>query len=211
MDTFSDMLTLVRSLPSAGNYFIHIDNTHRSRVKIFAPHGGCIEPCTGAIALAVAGNTLDSFVFTGVRKRDCFKKLHVTSVSYNEPQCLQLAEEADVAVAIHGCEGKESFIEIGGGNTDITPRLKIYLDESGYAIRQGPSHRKGEDKLNFINTAKQKGIQLELSEGFRRSLFVDYPKHTQRDPKVYYPFIQTLQQWFYELENRLNKAAVTSA
>jgi len=67
------MTELVRTLPARDNYTFHVDGSHKSRVKVFAPHGGCIEPCTEPIALSLAIDNFDCFVFSGMRKEGCFK------------------------------------------------------------------------------------------------------------------------------------------
>ena len=113
------MTELVSTLPARENYTIRVDSSHASKIKVFAPHGGCIEPCTGPIALALAKDNFDCFVFSGIRQKDCFKMLHVTSTRYDEPRCLAMAREAEVALAVHGCDGEEPFAQVGGGNVDL--------------------------------------------------------------------------------------------
>src|SRR6516162_8474933 len=102
-DTYPDMRTLLSSLPPEGNYTFHIEKRYNSFIKLFAPHGGCIEPCTGVLVREIAGDRWDYFIFQGIRKKDCFRTLHVASTNYDEPQCCSLALSATLAVSIHGC------------------------------------------------------------------------------------------------------------
>src|SRR5881409_2336160 len=121
------MTELLSHLPSDGHYKIQFNDTRYSNVKLFAPHGGCIEPCTGNLVIELAGESFDYYVFHGTMKTNCFRTLHVSSTCYDEPHCQQMAREAVVAVAIHGCEGEKEFVEIGGGNRRLVTSLHDYL------------------------------------------------------------------------------------
>jgi len=203
MDHFSSMTELLSTLPARDNYTIHVDGSHASKVKIFAPHGGCIEPCTGPIALALAIDDFDCFVFSGVRKKDCFKTLHVTSTHYDEPRCLAMVQEAEVALALHGCDGDDAFAQVGGGNEELVRKLSGYLIGLGYSVVPVSGKLKGEDQRNFINRARQKGIQLELSAGFRRNLFPSFPRSIQRHPEEFPKFIESMRSWMLGIERPL--------
>jgi phage replication-related protein YjqB (UPF0714/DUF867 family) len=205
MDKFASMTELLGCVSPDGNYVFHIDERRRSRVKLFAPHGGCIEPCTGNLAIEIASGVYDYYIFQGMMKKDCFRTLHVTSTHYNEPRCRTMAEEALVAVAIHGCDGEKSFIELGGGNRILAFNLQQHLLKKGYTAIEAPIHRRGEDESNFINKARFKGIQLELSSGFRRSLFPSFPKVLQRHPITLPAFVSALREWIDSVEASLVK------
>ncbi len=189
------MNELLRSLAPRGNYSFHIDQSHRSRVKIFAPHGGCIEPCTEPIALAIAMERHDYFVFSGKRTRGCYATLHVTSARYDEPRCLQMAQESEVALALHGCDEADEVVFVGGGNKSLVQDLIAYLANIGFPAKRAPAGMAGEDERNFINHARQKGIQLELSSGFRRSLFPGFPKSSQRNATLFTRFVESIRAW----------------
>jgi phage replication-related protein YjqB (UPF0714/DUF867 family) len=194
-DTFGSMTELVGALAAGENYSLQIDTSYHSAVKIFAPHAGCIEPCTGPVALALAEGHFDLFAFHGTRKKDCFDTLHVTSARYDLPECVRLASEGELAVSIHGCAGKESFLEIGGGAADLAAELTELLVRNGFDARVPPLSRRGEDPGNFINKAKRGGIQIEMSEGIRRSLFPSYPRPLSRNPQLFASFIDCTRNW----------------
>ncbi len=204
-DRFASMQQLLKELPASENYSLQVQRDFRSRVKLFAPHGGCIEPCTGPLVMALTEKGFDSYVFHGVRKKDCYRTLHVTSVHYDEPACLDLAAEAEVAVAIHGCDGREEFIEVGGGNTELRESLEARLRSGGYDLRRPADARIGEDPRNFVNRARQRGVQLELSAGFRRKLFPDFPRAASRHPVHFPAFLQAMGEWLNDLEERLGR------
>lgn len=200
MDKFNSMSELLSQLPAHDHYCIHYTDTRKSNVKLFAPHGGWIEPCTGSLVIEIAGESFDYFVFHGMMKKNCFRTLHVSSTRYDEPCCQQMARQALVAVAIHGRDAEEEFIEIGGSNSELVAGLHEYLIDHGYPTVCGSKNHKGEDERNFINLAHHKGVQLELSSGFRKSLFPDFPGTLQRNPKTFQPFITAMQQWLQFIE-----------
>src|SRR5258708_7015676 len=155
MDTYPSMTELLRQVPAEGNYTVHVESRHRSAVKLFAPHGGCIEPCPGPLVRESAQERLDQFIFNGIRKKDCFRTLPVTSTNSDEPQCVAMARDACIALAFHGCEGEERFIEAGGGNVPLSVVLGEYLIGRGYDVRTTPKRRGGVDQNNFINLARK--------------------------------------------------------
>jgi phage replication-related protein YjqB (UPF0714/DUF867 family) len=194
------MTELLRSLPPEENYSIHTDEKYRSRIKLFAPHGGCIEPCTAPVALTLAEGLFDSFVFYGSRKKDCFKMLHVTSIHYDEPACMRMISNAELGIAIHGCAGDETFLEIGGMHIPGRKSFESTLVSAGYIIRSADEGRRGEANKNFINMAKKGGIQIEMSAGFRKMLFPGYPRSVTRHPVHFSRFIHICRTWLREVE-----------
>jgi phage replication-related protein YjqB (UPF0714/DUF867 family) len=199
-DLYRSMTELLRLLPAAGNYEIQTEESRASRVKLFAPHGGCIEPCTGKLVREIAAPRSDWYVFHATRKQACFGTLHVTSTHFDEPRCVQMAERAEVAVALHGCAGDERFIEVGGGNLAAAASLFELLLEGGFPARSSEDARQGEDPRNFVNRSRLGGVQLELSAGFRRSLFADYPHTAHPDPRAVRRFVRAMREWIAALE-----------
>ena len=197
------MSELLARLPARDNYDLRVDLSRRSKVKVFAPHAGCIEPCTGQVVVALALDRFDYFLFNGKRKKDCFKTLHVTSTHYDEPQCVAMARDAEVAIAVHGCDGDESFIQVGGGNGRLASDLTEYLIVSGYQIAHRSQNLKGENRENFVNFSRRGGIQLELSAGFRRELFPGFPRSLQRHPAEFPRFIGFMRAWMESTERSL--------
>jgi phage replication-related protein YjqB (UPF0714/DUF867 family) len=107
-----------------------------SAVAIIAPHGGKIEPGTSNIAAAIAANDYCLYRFEGRKPREN-RDLHITSTHFDEPECLTLISACDHVVAVHGCEGEEQVVYMGG--------LELCLRD---AIRGGDLH--------FCN--KQRGV-----------------------------------------------------
>lgn len=203
MDKFVSMSELLRNIPARENYDVYADGSRRSKIKIFAPHGGCIEPCTEAIALGIGMGMYDSFVFSGKRKSGCFETLHVTSTHYDEPRCLQMAREADLAIAIHGCDGGEEAMYIGGGNREAKTHAHDFFSARGYRAEMASGNLTGEADDNFINLARRRGVQFELTVGFRRKLFPGFPRSLQRDAREFSKFIGDMQMWIQQAERSL--------
>jgi len=197
------MTELLSLFPSDGDYEIQFNISRNTNIKLFAPHGGCIEPCTGTLVMEIAGESFDYYVFHGMMKKNCFQTLHVSSTQFDEPRCQQMARQALVAVAIHGCEAEKEFVEIGGANRKLVTSLRNHLIAQGFPTVFATKNRKGEDERNFINLARHKGLQLELSSGFRKSLFPDFPRTLQRNPKTVRLFISAMQKWLHSVEQTI--------
>jgi phage replication-related protein YjqB (UPF0714/DUF867 family) len=205
-DKFSSMKSLLSVVPAEGNYSFDISGKRNSKIKLFAPHGGCIEPGTRQIVMSLANNKWDYFIFRGIRKGgDCYETLHVKSENYDVESCVQMARNAVLAVAIHGRRVEESRIEVGGGSLSLAADLVRYLSELEYPAIPAPSHMSGQSETNFVNLAKLKGIQLELSEGFRKSLFDMYPNKPRPKSSFFPEFITNLRAWLMKTENRFGQ------
>jgi phage replication-related protein YjqB (UPF0714/DUF867 family) len=151
----------------------------------------------------LAGAEFDSYVFRGLMKRECYKNLHVTSTHYDEPLCAAMVRRAILAVAFHGCDARESVIEVGGGNRALAGDLRDFLRRSGFPAVDAPGGRSGTAVENFINAATRQGIQLELSAGFRKTLFPDYPRTLQRNQHTLPAFVDAMQRWLRAATLRL--------
>jgi phage replication-related protein YjqB (UPF0714/DUF867 family) len=198
------MTELVAGLPRQGNYSVVTIEDRGSAVKLFAPHGGCIEPCTGPIVSELAGGEFDCYIFRGVMRRDCYATLHVTSVRYDHPDCERMIGRAGAALSVHGCASDAPFIEVGGGNAGLSGRLRDLLRGNGYAIGPGAARLAGADPRNFINRCRLGGVQIELSAGFRKLLFPGFPKELQRHPGEFPRFIAVVRGWLTEVETELS-------
>jgi phage replication-related protein YjqB (UPF0714/DUF867 family) len=76
---------------------------------ILAPHGGGIEHDTSDIALAIAGENFNLYLFEGIKAKGN-ADLHVTSTRFDEASCLDILSVCDLVVAIHGCRGEDERV-----------------------------------------------------------------------------------------------------
>ena len=158
-------------------------------LAIIAPHGGGIEPGTSEIAEAIAGTEFSFYAFEGIRENHN-RELHVTSTNFDEPTCVALVSTALNVVAIHGEDGAEEIVFLGGLDGALLKRLHWSLLSKGFVVKRHPNpNLHGRDPANVCNrNARGRGIQLELSKGLRRTFFRSLSRsgrelHTERFQK----------------------------
>jgi phage replication-related protein YjqB (UPF0714/DUF867 family) len=138
---------------------------------ILAPHGGEMEPGTSEVAQALAGTDLSLYCFESL-KGEHGRRLHITSVQFDEPDCIALVRQAETVVAVHGCKGDEAIVYVGGLDEALIERLIGALEAAGFDAREDNSHHAGNSVENICNRGRSgRGIQLELSTGLRRAMF----------------------------------------
>jgi phage replication-related protein YjqB (UPF0714/DUF867 family) len=157
---------------TAGQDFVIRIQQRPGTIAVIAPHGGGIEPGTSEIAEAIAANDLSFYAFEGT-KPEGNRDLHITSTGFDEPQCVTLLTSAPTAITIHGEESAGNVVFIGGRDTEGIKRLTTSLVARGFAVETHQSALlQGQDQTNICNrTASGGGMQLELSNGLRRSFF----------------------------------------
>lgn len=143
----------------------------RSGFAIIAPHGGGIEPGTSEIAMAIAGAEFSYYTFGGIRQEGN-RQLHITSTLFDEPTCLQIVNDSEIVVAIHGCEGDEKVIYMGGLHDELKTRLINVLVKEGFDAHLAEVNYAGSQLQNVCNRGRLRhGVQIEISEGLRRTMF----------------------------------------
>lgn len=152
-----------------GRDFVRV-RLHRkaSDTVIIAPHAGRIEPFTGSIAAAVAGEELSLYAFRS-RVSPRVSNLHITSHRFDEPDCVTLVGQHARVVAIHGCKGALARIYIGGRDKALGAKICAALQHAGLPATTTDHRFLGSNALNICNRGLTgKGVQLELSRGLRR-------------------------------------------
>ncbi len=161
MSTLSAAGHLVRTLVDRG-----------SGIAIIAPHGGGLEAGTSEIASAIAGRDLSLYCFDGIKQRGN-EVLHVTSIHFDDPACLALLSGAKAAVSIHGCSGEDMGIRLGGLDAGLKATVIPVLIDAGFVPLDDDAIYTGLDPANICNRAASgKGLQVELSRGLRRAMFI---------------------------------------
>ncbi|HVS81058.1 MAG TPA: poly-gamma-glutamate hydrolase family protein [Pyrinomonadaceae bacterium] len=152
--------------------FGRIITTQNSAITIIAPHGGGIEPGTSEIAKAIADSDFSMYCFEGLRVRGNYEALHITGTHFDDPECLQLTDKSKIVLAVHGCDGEEKIVYVGGLNEDLKAKIIAALKEVGFQAEKDVSSHSGRDPHNICNRGIQTGgVQLEISEGLRREMF----------------------------------------
>jgi len=154
-----------------------------SSTVIVAPHGGAIEPGTSEVAKEVANNDLSLAIFEGIKPKGN-KRLHLTSTNFDEPRCVELVQESDTVVAIHGEGSNELSVFLGGRDDELCVQLKKALERYGYAVKtHGNPDLHGLAAENICNRGRHGlGVQLELSSGLRQTFFQSLTDKGRKKP-----------------------------
>ena len=149
---------------------IRCELARRSAVAIIAPHAGSIEPFTGELAEAIAGDEHRLYCFSGSAREDCHR-LHVTSTRFSEPALTRVLLGATVALTVHGCRYPlQPVTHLGGTNHQLRNRLELSLSRAGFAVDRAQPPMAGRHPLNVVNRTVQGGVQLEITRYQRRAL-----------------------------------------
>jgi phage replication-related protein YjqB (UPF0714/DUF867 family) len=170
-DTYRDIAKLM--LHESRHITIRSEWTQRSEVAIIAPHAGSIEPVTGELAEAIAGDEHRLYCFTGGTHDDS-QRLHVTSARFSEPLLTRVLLGASLAISVHGCRNPlEPVTHLGGTNHALRNRLERSLLRSGFAVDRALPPMAGRHPHNVVNRTMQGGVQLEITRLQRRALMRD--------------------------------------
>ena len=154
-----------------GNDYNIITRESDSDISIIAPHGGFIEHGTDQIALYIASDDFSFYCFNGLC--DPSHHLHISSTLFDEPKLNNLLAQTATVITIHGCKGAEPYVYFGGRHQSLIEILIDELIKAGYPATMDPNpQRKGLHENNICNRGlSQQGVQIELTQGFRKQLF----------------------------------------
>jgi phage replication-related protein YjqB (UPF0714/DUF867 family) len=139
-----------------------------STIAIIAPHAGAIEKGTGEIARAVAGSEFNLYLFEGIMSSENYSTLHITSNRFDEPSCLELIRECSTVISIHGCQGRDERVNLGGCDLDLKLRLADALGDAGIRAETDGHPFPGSDPNNICNRGRTgRGVQVEISDPLR--------------------------------------------
>ena len=139
-------------------------------IVIAAPHGGGIERGTSEIAKALAGDIFSVYCFEGI-KHTGNKSLHIASTRFDDPLFLDLIKTAATVITVHGCDGNEEAVHVGGLNAELKRHLIQYLQGGGFAASEDNGNHPGMHPLNICNLQGEGGVQLEITRGLRQRMF----------------------------------------
>jgi phage replication-related protein YjqB (UPF0714/DUF867 family) len=178
-DTYRNFAELANS-ERPGNYRVRFRRA-RSEFAIVAPHGGGIEMGTSEIADAIAGGQFAFYAFEGLKLRGN-QLLHITSVRFDEPECVRVLGDSVTVVTLHGAEDDEEIVYMGGLDTVLGGRIGMALIDKGFEVGEHPKLL-GRERRNVCNRGKSgKGVQLELSTAVRETLFASLTTRGRKAP-----------------------------
>ncbi|MBU4502741.1 MAG: poly-gamma-glutamate hydrolase family protein [Nanoarchaeota archaeon] len=171
-----------------------------SDVTIMAIHGGIIERGTAQIAETIAGNDLNYFSFSGLKKPRI--KYHITSHKFNHDGLAALLKNSDIAVSFHGTrkKGLEDYVSIGGLNEKLKGIIMVNLALKDFNV--DTKNYPAKSYKNVANRPKNNGVQLELGRSLRNSFF-DNIKSKKRKPTIsFYKFTDAIRrsiEYYYKI------------
>lgn len=169
-DYYSSFWELFQSEPKQ-NYEIFLQDTS-TFCSFFAIHWGKIEPGTDDLVSYFLDKGYSGYIFAG-KKRWNNKKLHITSVHYDDVSAQTLAFKSKLLFSFHGCKWQKAVIYIGGKNLQLKKQMYkalSWLQWCSVKLCVGEDMFSAEQDENIVNFSSG-GIQLELSKGFRKKLF----------------------------------------
>jgi phage replication-related protein YjqB (UPF0714/DUF867 family) len=145
-----------------------------SPISVLAIHGGRIEPGTCELALAVARNQMNTYLFQGLKAGDNFS-LHITSAHFDEPKALNLAARSQLCISIHGFSGTTPAVCLGGGNAALAERVAQAFRKNHlpFAVNYPCTEFPGSSPRNIVNRCEKQGLQLEFSAAARAMFSCD--------------------------------------
>jgi phage replication-related protein YjqB (UPF0714/DUF867 family) len=198
-DTYKDFKSL-SAVEKEGKDFQIWSNKIKSRIAIVAPHGGSIEPGTSEIAKSIAGDYFTCYSFDGIKDEENKKYLHITSTNFDEPECVEICNNSNIVLAIHGAEENDDFVYVGGRNEGLKNRMIEKLKNDGFNAKEDTTGHSGRDAENICNKCKSmEGLQLEISKGLREKMFIGLNRKDRKlTTEVFNNFIQSIRFVLFE-------------
>jgi len=167
-----------------------IAHNNCSNVLIIAPHGGYIESITSELAYAIAQDDMNLYTFESM---DTLynKTLHIPSIYFNEKNAIDLSLQSSHTISLHGCKGSNNEIFVGGKDTCLAKKIIKALKQNEFnATTTNNPKLKGIHDWNICNLNKRKrGVQLELSNSLRNTMFTDGKQATV----IFDTFVSTIR------------------
>lgn len=171
-----------------------------SKVMILAPHGGSIEPGTSELAGAIAGEDFSLYCFEGIQPGGN-ENLHITSTNFDEPRCQEILSHAQHVLSVHGCSGGQEMIYIGGLYQTGKNEFYRALVAAGFPAAEAHSSLAGRSPDNICNQGQSgHGVQFELTEGFRQTLFGDLTPSGRKHPlPPFHAFVSVCRELLFRV------------
>ena len=171
MDKFKNYFDLAAHKKEGRDFAITTREVTGSNVAIVAPHGGHIDRHTEEMAKAIAAEDYSLYVFSGMQSEGSFRDLHITSIHFDEPRCVEMVAKTDVTLTIHGCRFEEPMVCLSGMDKKLQSMLAAAFNAVGVkALTSSHPYQTGKLSENICNKNKRgQGVQLEFSRGIRNN------------------------------------------
>jgi len=173
-DSYKNYIELASAHTEGVDYKIKVTD-RKSDVLIIAPHGGKIEPSTSKIANMIAGEQHSLYLFEGLMPKS-YKKLHITSTNFDEPQALALVGKCSVVVGVHGRKdkGDDNTLYLGGRDDELVCFVARRLRDAEFGNKIGGHAFPARNCDNICNRGRSgRGVQIETPKTLRRKFCTD--------------------------------------
>lgn len=187
-----------------GGDFQRIGIDRGTRFVLIAPHAGGIEPGTGKLVKAIAGQDFSYYLFEGLQQRGNIA-LHIPSTQFDDPLCLTLVQKSEIAITFHGYHGSKENVLVGGLNQRIIERILDVLIEYGFPAERDRTGHAGVNPANICNRcASKRGVQLELSRPLRKTFFRSIDRPGREHPtENFYRFASAIRKVLVSVNLRI--------
>lgn len=135
---------------------------------VVAIHGDPIERGVSRIARQIAGEQHNLYLLEGRLPALNYEHLHLASSRFDDPRCLELIAACSRVVTIHGCNGLEENVLLGGLDQDLKARIAAALAAAGVPYQTEGHRFPGRQPSNICNRgATGMGVQVELTDPVR--------------------------------------------
>ncbi len=169
-ETFLSFKDLAGAYAQDVDYQIHLTAGLNPMIAVVAPHGDAIEFPTSRVAAAIAGREFSFYSFEGIRAADNYAALHVRSVRFDEPRCLELISGCDQVVTVHSCKGVDQAVLLGGCDKARGVEIAAALGAEGFYCNLDGHKFYDTHASNICNRCRSRaGVQLELTSALLKS------------------------------------------
>ncbi len=135
---------------------------------VVAIHGDPIERGVSNIARQIAGDEHNLYLLEGRLPALNYEHLHLASSRFDDPRCLDLIVHCERVVTIHGCNGLDENVLLGGLDEALKARIAAALGAAGVPCQTEGHKYPGLQPSNICNRgATGKGVQVELTDPVR--------------------------------------------
>lgn len=173
IDTFATFEDLAAQMVEGRDYRV-VTRDSGSPFLIAAIHGGNIEPFTSDIAIAIAGEEYNLYLFEGAMEQGDLQ-LHIGSRYFDEPRLKDMIRNAEVVVSIHGQRDHgEEFVMVGGLCDGLVDKIIDHVRAVDIDVRPFETTFDPRDAQNICNKGTSGGgVEIEISRKLRDALKED--------------------------------------
>lgn len=151
-----------------GRDFIVEVHRRSSVAAVVAIHGDPIERGVSNIARQIAGGDHNLYLLEGRLPQFNYEYLHLSSTRFDDPRCLDLITRCEQVVTIHGCNGLEENVLLGGLDEALKAQVAMALAAVGVPCQTEGHRFPGRQPSNICNRgATGGGVQIELTDPVR--------------------------------------------